>query len=68
MYVVEAAVAGLGIGFVPLDRVEGHIASGRLVPLLQDWWPSFPGHHLYYPSRRQPSPAFALLVEHLRWR
>jgi DNA-binding transcriptional LysR family regulator len=66
--IVQAALAGVGIAFVPLDRVHGDIAAGHLIPLLQDWWPSFPGHHLYYPSRRQPSPAFALLVEHLRWR
>lgn len=66
--IVQAVLMGAGIGFVPLDRVEDHIAAGVLTPLLQDWWPAFPGHHLYYPSRRQPSPAFALLVDHLRWR
>ena len=66
--IVDAAVAGIGLGFVPVDRVRPHIDAGRLVPVLQDWWPRFDGHHLYYPSRRQPSRAFALLVEALRWR
>lgn len=66
--IVEAAMAGVGVAFVPEDRVSGHIAAGRLVPVLADWWPVFSGHHLYYPSRRQPSVAFALLVEALRWR
>jgi DNA-binding transcriptional LysR family regulator len=66
--IVAAALAGMGLAMVPLDRVAGHIAQGLLVPVLPDWWQSFPGHHLYYPSRRQPSAAFALLVEALRWR
>lgn len=66
--IVQAALSGAGVGFVPLDRVAPHIASGDLAPLLAEWWPSFAGHHLYYPSRRQPSAAFALLVDHLRWR
>ena len=66
--IVQAALAGVGLAMVPVDRFADHLATGRLVPVLQDWWPSFAGHHLYYPSRRQPSAAFALLVEALRWR
>jgi DNA-binding transcriptional LysR family regulator len=65
---VQAARAGLGLIFVPEDCVEEDAAQGRLVKLLLDWSQPFPGYHLYYPSRRQQSPAFALLVEALRWR
>jgi len=50
------------------DHVEADLAAGRLVRVLEDWCPPFPGYHLYYPSRRQPSAAFALLVEALRYR
>jgi DNA-binding transcriptional LysR family regulator len=50
------------------DQVEAHLADGRLVRVLEDWCPSFPGYHLYYPSRRQPSAAFSLLMETLRYR
>jgi DNA-binding transcriptional LysR family regulator len=66
--IVRAATAGFGLGFVMEDQVEAHLADGRLVRVLEDWCPSFPGHHLYYPSRRQPSAAFALLLETLRYR
>ena len=62
----HAALAGLGLTLLPDDQVADHIASGRLVSVLEDWCPIFPGYHLYYPSRRQPTPAFALLVEALR--
>jgi DNA-binding transcriptional LysR family regulator len=48
--------------------VRAHLADGRLVRVLADWCPPFPGYHLYYPSRRQPTPAFALLVDALRYR
>ena len=65
---IEAALAGLGLAYLPEDRAAPHLADGRLVELLADWSPPFPGYHLYYPSRRQPSPAFALLVETLRYR
>jgi DNA-binding transcriptional LysR family regulator len=64
----EAALAGFGIAFLPSDYVEPHIAKDRLVPVLEDWSAPWPGYHLYYPSRRQQSPAFALLVEALRYR
>jgi DNA-binding transcriptional LysR family regulator len=53
---------------VPEDHVAAQIADGRLVRVLEDWCPRFSGYHLYYPSRRQQSPAFALVVEALRYR
>jgi DNA-binding transcriptional LysR family regulator len=63
-----AALNGLGIAFMPEDLVRPHIDEGELVEALADWSPPFPGYHLYYPSRRQQSTAFALLVEALRYR
>ena len=66
--IVSAALLGLGIAYVPDDMVRAHIAEKRLVRVLADWCPSFPGYHLYYPSKRQASPAFALLTEALRYR
>ena len=65
---VTAALSGAGLAFVPEDRVRAHIKEGRLVRVLADWCPPFPGFHLYYPSRRQPAPAFKVLVEALRQR
>ena len=62
------AEAGFGIGFLPEDPMREDVAAGRLVRVLADWCPPFPGYHLYYPSRRQPTAAFALLVEALRYR
>jgi DNA-binding transcriptional LysR family regulator len=64
---LRAALDGLGFAFVPLDIMQPHIDEGRLVPLLQDWWPSFPGYHLYYANRKQVSPALALVIQALRW-
>jgi DNA-binding transcriptional LysR family regulator len=64
----EAALAGFGVAMLPADYVEPHVAKGRLLPLLEDWSAPWPGYHLYYASRRQQSPAFALLVEALRYR
>jgi DNA-binding transcriptional LysR family regulator len=66
--ILEAAMAGHGIAMVMEDMVEQHIASGALVRVLEDWCEPFDGYYLYYPSRRQPLPAFALLVEALRYR
>lgn len=66
--VLMAALEGLGLAYVPEDVVRTHVTEGRLVRLLADWCPPFSGYHLYYPSRRQPTPAFALLVEALRYR
>jgi DNA-binding transcriptional LysR family regulator len=65
---LNAVLAGLGLAYLPEDQAQAHIAAGRLVRVLADWCPPFPGYHLYYPSRRQPTPAFALLVEALRYR
>jgi DNA-binding transcriptional LysR family regulator len=65
---LRAALAGLGLACVFEDQVQEHIAEGRLIRVLVDWCPPFPGYHLYYPSRRQPTSAFALLVEALRYR
>ena len=65
-HIVLAALGGLGIAFLPEDEFAPHIEEGRLVRVLADWCPPFPGYHLYYPSRRQHSPAFALVVEALR--
>ncbi len=64
---LQAALDGMGLAYVPLDLLEPHIAAGRLVPVLRDWWPQFPGYHLYYASRRQVSPALALVIEALRY-
>jgi DNA-binding transcriptional LysR family regulator len=64
----RAALAGFGLAFLPEDQVVADVAAGRLVRLLEDWTPPFPGYHLYYPSRRQHSPAFALLLNALRQR
>ncbi|RYF70041.1 MAG: LysR family transcriptional regulator, partial [Comamonadaceae bacterium] len=64
---VDAALAGLGISLLPEDELVQHIESGRLVRVLQDWCPKFAGYHLYYPSKRQPSPAFSLVVKALRF-
>lgn len=65
---VKAALAGDGLAFVPEDRVREEIDEGRLIRVLLDWCPPFSGFHLYYPSRRQPTPAFAVLVDALRYR
>ena len=64
----QGAVDGLGLANLPEDYVARHVADGRLVRVLQDWCPPGPGYHLYYPSRRQPTQAFALLVDALRHR
>ncbi|MFM0733138.1 LysR family transcriptional regulator [Paraburkholderia sediminicola] len=65
---VDAALAGLGIALLPEDELMQHIEAGRLKRVLEDWCPRFEGYHLYYPSRRQPSPAFSLVVKTLRIR
>src|SRR5258706_5795835 len=65
---LNAALAGLGLAYVPEGMVQPHIAKGRLTRVLADWCPPYPGYHLYYPSRRQPSAAFALVVNTLRYR
>jgi DNA-binding transcriptional LysR family regulator len=66
--ILDAALDGFGLAFVPADMVQTHLAKGRLTQVLEDWCPLWTGYHLYYPSRRQPSAAFALLLEALRYR
>jgi DNA-binding transcriptional LysR family regulator len=66
--ILTAALAGAGLAYVPEDLAEPHLAKGRLRRVLEDWCAPFPGYHLYYPSRRQSSPAFAVLVDALRYR
>jgi DNA-binding transcriptional LysR family regulator len=65
---LTAALAGLGLAYVPEGMVEQHIAKGRLKRVLADWCPPYSGYHLFYPSRRQSSAAFALVVDALRHR
>lgn len=64
--IAKAALAGMGLASLPSHIVENDIAKGRLKQVLADWCPPFPGYHLYYPGRRQRSPALSLLVEALR--
>ncbi|MBV4484621.1 LysR family transcriptional regulator [Pseudomonas sp. SWRI153] len=66
VHIADAAVNGLGIAYLPEDEFSPHLAEGRLVRVLEDWCEPFSGFHLYYPSRRQPSPAFSLVVDALR--
>jgi DNA-binding transcriptional LysR family regulator len=66
--VLDAAVAGFGLAYVPEDLAKPYLAKGRLKRVLEDWCVPWPGYHLYYPSRRQTSAAFALLVDALRYR
>jgi DNA-binding transcriptional LysR family regulator len=63
---LDCALAGLGLAYLPEDIVSGHLASGNLVRVLADWSAPISGYHLYYPSRRQQTAAFALLIEALR--
>jgi DNA-binding transcriptional LysR family regulator len=66
--VLEAATEGLGLAFVPEDIAQPHIAKGRLKRVLEEWCQPWSGYHFYYPHRRQYSPAFALVVDALRYR
>lgn len=68
MHVLNAAVDGIGLAYVPEQLVAPYLADGRLKEILADWCPTFQGYHLYYPNRRQTSPAFAAFVEALRYR
>ena len=65
---LHSALDGLGVAYMPEDQVLPHVAEGRLIRVLEDWCPYFPGYHLYYPSRRHSSPALALLADVLRHR
>jgi DNA-binding transcriptional LysR family regulator len=64
----HAALAGLGLAYLPEGLVQPYITKGRLKRVLEEWCTLYPGYHLYYPSRRQSSAAFLLLVEALRYR
>jgi DNA-binding transcriptional LysR family regulator len=63
-----AALSGFGLAYIPEDLVRQHLARGRLTRVLEDWCQSYTGYHLYYPSRRQPSAAFTLMIDALRYR
>jgi len=65
---LNGALAGIGLSYVPEGMVEGHIAKGRLRRVLAEWCPPYSGYHLYYPSRKHPSAAFTAVVEALRYR
>jgi DNA-binding transcriptional LysR family regulator len=65
-HVIDAALAGLGIAFLPEEEFGTLIKEGRLVRVLEPWCRPFPGYYLYYPSRKQHSPAFSLVVDALR--
>lgn len=64
---LQAALSGGGLAYIPADLAQPHIDEGRLKPVLKDWCPVFPGYHLYYPSRRQSSRALGVLVDALRY-
>ncbi|MFC2972282.1 LysR family transcriptional regulator [Azotobacter bryophylli] len=66
--ILDAALAGFGLAYIPEELVQPHVAAGRLLYVLQDWFPTFPGLHIFYPSRRQSSRALALVVDTLRYR
>jgi DNA-binding transcriptional LysR family regulator len=65
---LSAALSGFGLAYVPEELAQPHIAEKRLKRVLEDWCEPYSGYHLYYPTRRQPSAAFALLVDALRYR
>jgi DNA-binding transcriptional LysR family regulator len=65
---LNAALAGFGLAYVPEDLAQPHLAKGRLKRVLEDWCQPYSGYHLYYPGRRRSSAAFALLVDALRYR
>ena len=65
---LQAALDGMGFAYVPFDLMQPHIHAGRLIAVLEDWWPRFPGYHLYYANRRQIAPALALVIDALRYR
>lgn len=64
---LDAALKGLGLAYMPEDLVQAHVEQGRLIRVLADWCEPFSGYHLYYPSRRQSSPAFTLFRDALRY-
>lgn len=64
---MDAVLSGLGLSYLPDELVQHHIDAGRLVPVLSDWCPVLAGYHLYYPSRRQHSPLFSVVLDALRY-
>lgn len=66
--ILDAVLDGVGVAFLPQHQVQAHLDAGQLVRVLANWCPPYAGYQLYYPTRRQPSPAFALLIEALRYR
>jgi DNA-binding transcriptional LysR family regulator len=64
---LNAVLAGLGLAYLPEDQVAPYLADGRLIRVLNDWCAPFSGYHIYYPSRRQPAPAFTVLLDALRY-
>ncbi|MEN1831737.1 LysR family transcriptional regulator [Pseudomonas lijiangensis] len=65
--ILNAAVSGFGLAFVPEDMAQPHFDDGTLLPVLENWWPSFPGLHLYYSSKREKSRAMQTLIDELRY-
>jgi DNA-binding transcriptional LysR family regulator len=65
---LKAALSGFGLAYLPEDVAQPHLAGKRLKRVLEDWCQPYSGYHLYYPSRRQPSAAFSLMVDALRYR
>jgi DNA-binding transcriptional LysR family regulator len=66
--ILAATIDGYGLGYMPLDLAKPDLDAGRLVRVLEDWCPVWPGYHLYYPNRRQPSAAFQVVLDALRHR
>jgi DNA-binding transcriptional LysR family regulator len=66
--IAQAALRGLGLAYLPLEHIRTDLEDGNLVQVLKDWTPPFPGYHLYYPSRKHPTPAFNVVVDALRYR
>ncbi|GFM82030.1 LysR family transcriptional regulator [Pseudomonas cichorii] len=65
--ILNAAVSGFGLAYVPEDMAQPHFDDGTLIPVLESWWPSFPGLHLYYSSKREKSRAMQTLIDELRY-
>jgi DNA-binding transcriptional LysR family regulator len=66
--VLAAALDGFGLAYIPEDLAAPHVEAGRLIWVLEDWFPTFPGFHVYYPSRRQSSKALSVVIDALRYR
>jgi DNA-binding transcriptional LysR family regulator len=66
--ILAATLDGFGLGYIPEDLAKPHVEAGRLKWILEDWFPTFPGYHVYYPSRRQSSKALAVVIDALRHR